>query len=71
MTTVSLHELMPGRGVGEAVGGSPHDTMRSGGASFKTERVEVERHQEECNARLLLSNHTIAAQLPLPISVMA
>ena len=25
----------------------PRYMMRSGGASFKTERVEVERHQEE------------------------
>ena len=53
MTTVSLHELMPGRGFGEAVGGSPHDMMRSGGAPFKAERVEVERHQEEDGGKMI------------------
>ena len=53
VTTVSLHELMPERGFGAAAGGSPHDTMRSGGAPFKTERVEVERHQEEDGGKMI------------------
>ena len=46
-TTISLHELMLGRGFDVATGDIPHYMMRSGGAPFKTERVEVERHQEE------------------------
>ena len=53
MTTVSLHELMPSRGFGAAAGGSPRDTMRSGGAPFKTERVEVERHQDEDGGKMI------------------
>ena len=52
-TTVSLHELMLGRGFDAAVGDIPRYMMRSGGAPFKTERVEVERHQEEDGGRMV------------------
>ena len=44
---------MPGRGFGAAAGGSPRYTMRSAGAPFKTERVEVERHQEEDGGKMI------------------
>ena len=40
-TTVSLHELMLGRGFDAAAGDIPRYMMRSGRAPFKTERVEV------------------------------
>ena len=43
-TTVSLHELMLGRGFDVAAGDIPHYMMKNGGAPFKIERVEVERH---------------------------
>ena len=51
-TAVSLHGLMPGRGFGATAGGTPRDTMRSGGAPFKTERMEVERHQEDDGGKM-------------------
>ena len=53
MTTVSLHGLIPSRGFGAAVGGTPRYTMRSGGASFKIERVDVERHQEDDGGKMV------------------
>ena len=46
-TAVSLHEAIPSRGFDAATGSTSHYTMRSGGAPFKTERVKVERRQEE------------------------
>ena len=52
-TTVSLHELMLGRGFDAAVGDIPRYIMKNGGAPFKTERVEVERHQEEVGGRMV------------------
>ena len=51
-TTVPLHGLIPNRGFGAAAGGTPRCTMRSGGAPFKTERVEVERHQEDDDGKM-------------------
>ena len=51
-TAISLHELILGRGFGAAAGGTPRDTMRSGGAPFKTERMEVERHQEDDGGKM-------------------
>ena len=52
-TTISLYELIPGRGFGTAAGGTPRYTMRSGGAPFKIERVEVKRHQEEDGGKMV------------------
>ena len=53
-TTVSLHELMLGRGFDAAAGDIPrYMMMRSGGAPFKTERVGAERHQEEDGGRMV------------------
>ena len=52
-TTVSLHELMLGRGFDAAARDIPRYMMRSGGAPFKTERVEVERHQEEDGGKMV------------------
>ena len=52
-TTVSLHELMLGRGFDAAAGDMPRYMTKSGGAPFKTERVEVECHQEEVGGRMI------------------
>ena len=52
-TTVSLRELMLGRGFDAAAGDTSRYMIRSGGAPFKTERVEVERHQEEVGGRMV------------------
>ena len=40
-TTVLLHEVIPSRGFDAVVGDTPHCMMRSGGAPFKIEGVEV------------------------------
>ena len=52
-TTVSLHEVMTGRGFDVVAGDTSRYMMRSGGAPFKTERVEVERHQEEDGRKMV------------------
>ena len=52
-TTVSLHELMLGRGFDAAAGDIPRYMMKNDGAPFKIERVEVERHQEEVGGRMV------------------
>ena len=50
---MSLHELMLGRGFDATVGDIPRYMMKNGGAPFKTERVEVERHQQEVGGRMV------------------
>ena len=50
---MSLHEVIPGRGFDATAGDTSRYMMRSGGAPFKTERVEVERHQEEVGGRMV------------------
>ena len=52
-TTVSLHEVIPGRGFDAVKGNTLHCMMRSGGAPFKIEGVEVERHHKEDGGKMV------------------
>ena len=50
---MSLHEVMPSRGFNAAAGDTSRYVMRSGGAPFKTERVEMEHHQGEDDRKMV------------------
>ena len=52
-TTVSLHEVIPSRGFDAAAGDTPRCMMGSGGAPFKIEGVEVERHHKEDSGKMV------------------
>ena len=51
--TVSLHEVISGRAFDAAAGDTSRYVMRSDRAPFKTERVEMERHQGEHDRKMV------------------
>ena len=52
-TTVSLHEVIPGRGFDAAAGDTPRCMMRGGEAPFKIEGVKVERHHKKDGGKMV------------------
>ena len=50
---MSLHEEISGRGFDAAAVDTSRHVMRSGGVPFKTERVEMERHQGEDDRKMV------------------
>ena len=50
---MSLYEVMPGRGFDVAMGDTPRYIIMSGGAPFKIEGVEVERHHKEDGGKMV------------------
>ena len=52
-TTVSLHKVIPGRGFDATAGDTSCCMMRSDGAPFKIEGVEVERHHKKDGGKMV------------------